>query len=100
MRQVNTASRAVLFLCLLGCAACSTVTPGPVTTVRLTPPSALLLETPEPRLAEPTNAGLLDYALDLRAALRKANADKAALREWASAKPAAAARGSAPSSDD
>ena len=34
-------------------------------------------------LSEPTNAGLLDYALDLRAALRKANADKSALREWA-----------------
>ena len=85
MRRLHPASRVALLLCLLLCTACSTVTPGPVTTVRLTPPSALLRETPEPRLTEATNAGLLDYTLDLRAALRKANADKAALRQWADA---------------
>ena len=70
-------------LCLLmlpGCSQPRVVTQ--VQTVKLIPPEVLLLETPEPRLAGNTNAALLDYALELRAALRAANTDKAALRAW------------------
>ena len=51
--------------------------------MKLTPPAVLLLKVPEPRLAGNTNAALLDYSLEMRAALRNANADKAALRTWA-----------------
>jgi hypothetical protein len=49
----------------------------------LTPPAVLLLDQPEPFLRGNTNADLLDLLLDYRAALRNANADKAALRTWA-----------------
>ena len=72
--------------CLPGLSGCSLIGAErelvPVT-IRLKPPAALLSDTPEPVLGEGTNSGLLDYALDLRSALRKANADKKALREWA-----------------
>ena len=50
--------------------------------IRLTPPAVLLLDTSEPELTDHTNGGLANHVLDLRSALSKANADKAALREW------------------
>lgn len=50
---------------------------------RMTPPAALMQQTPAPTMGGRTNGVLLDYALDVRAALDQCNADKAALREWA-----------------
>ncbi len=72
-----------LCLCLIPLAGCGAGTP-PIT-VRLRPPAALLLNTPEPVMAGNSNGALLEYALDLRTALRTANADKTALRQWAAA---------------
>ena len=70
-------------LCLLTFAGCSN--PQVITrtvTIKLKPPAVLLLPTPEPQLQGADNAALLDLLLDLRAALRSCNADKAGLREW------------------
>lgn len=50
---------------------------------RMTPPAALMQQTPAPTMSGSTNGALLDYALDVRAALDQCNADKAVLREWA-----------------
>lgn len=47
------------------------------------PPTVYLQDVPEPRMKGRTNGDLLAWALDLRAAVRLANADKKALREWA-----------------
>ncbi len=47
------------------------------------PPTVYLQEVPEPRLRGRTNGDLLAWAVDLREALRLANADKKALRQWA-----------------
>lgn len=47
------------------------------------PPAELLAECQEPPAQVSTNGLLARYALDLRAALRGCNDDKAALREWA-----------------
>lgn len=47
------------------------------------PPAVYLQEIPEPELKGRTNAALTDWALELREALRLANKDKAALKEWA-----------------
>lgn len=77
----------LLSLCLLPCAACSarpTIVTVPVVE-RLTPPPELLRETARPRWTGRTNADLVEYALDLAAALDACNADKAALRAWATA---------------
>jgi len=71
-------------LCLLPCAACSgrneVVTVPQIIHVR--PPRHLLMPTPVP-VCDPceVNEDLLRYAEDLRAALLRANADKAAIRE-------------------
>ena len=46
------------------------------------PPVVLLQEVPEPKMRGKTNADLLNWALELREALRLANSDKAALRKW------------------
>jgi len=43
-----------------------------------------LQEVPEPVFRGKTNSDLLNYAVSLRQALRLANSDKAALREWVS----------------
>lgn len=48
------------------------------------PPAILLQEVPEPVFRGKTNSDLLNYAVSLRQALRLANSDKAALREWVS----------------
>lgn len=72
-------------LCLLmfsGCSGAKIV--RQVDTVKLTPPALLMRETATPALHGNTNRDLLNFVLELRAALREANADKAALREWAS----------------
>ena len=62
---------------------CGCSKPAPrIEVVRQAPPGALLATTPEP--APPslgaTNKELLDYALELQAALGDANDDKTALR--------------------
>lgn len=71
-------------LCLMTCSGCSAVKiVRQVETLKLAPPAPLLRETATPVLRGNTNRDLLNFALELRAALREANADKAALREWA-----------------
>jgi|GEM_PF-2095794 len=74
---------------IIGCVALPLITfsgcspqPPQVEIIRLEPPPALLLETPEPRLTGKDNEAMLNLLLGYRAALRKANADKAAIREW------------------
>jgi hypothetical protein len=49
----------------------------------MAPTAVRLQNVPEPKLKGETNGDLAAWALDLRAALRQANADKRALREWA-----------------
>ena len=46
------------------------------------PPAVYLQSVPEPKLAGETNADLARLVLELRAALRLANSDKAGLRKW------------------
>ena len=46
------------------------------------PPAALLQDVPEPKLRGKTNADLVEWALQLREAVRLLNSDKAALRDW------------------
>lgn len=67
-----------LTMCLAGCGGkdCPPARP-------MMPPAVLMQSVPEPKLRGKTNADLLAWALDLRAALRLANEDKKALREWA-----------------
>ncbi|MGL4208288.1 MAG: Rz1-like lysis system protein LysC [Candidatus Adiutrix sp.] len=48
------------------------------------PPLIYLQEIPEPQIKTPTNGHMLNWAIELRAALRLANSDKAALRAWSS----------------
>lgn len=51
------------------------------------PPAVLLQEVPAPGLRGRTNADLAEWALELKAALKLANEDKAQLREWAGQPP-------------
>ena len=53
--------------------------------VRITPPALLLLPTPEPPCIAATNGDLFSCWQDMRDALARANADKAALKSWAEA---------------
>ena len=46
------------------------------------PPAHLIQDCPEPTMIGDTNGALARYAIDLRAALRSCNGDKAGLREW------------------
>jgi hypothetical protein len=66
----------VLSLALGGCA------PAPIA-APCYPPVVYLQEIPEPRLQGQTNKALAAHVLDLREALRLANSDKRALKEWA-----------------
>jgi hypothetical protein len=49
------------------------------------PPTVYLQAVAEPQFTGRTNADLLGWALEMREALRLANSDKKALREWAGA---------------
>lgn len=71
----------ILFLPLL-LSACATTT----VTERVYPPAHLIQNCPEPQMYGDTNGALARYAIDLRAALRSCNADKAGLRTWADGK--------------
>lgn len=51
-------------------------------TERVYPPAHLIQDCPEPTMIGDTNGALARYAIDLRAALRSCNGDKAGLREW------------------
>ena len=53
----------------------------------MSPPAVYLQEVPEPALQGKTVGDLTQWAVDLRAALRLANGDKRALREWAEGQP-------------
>ena len=46
------------------------------------PPAVLMQEVQEPTLTGKTNADLVRLAVELQSALRLANSDKRALREW------------------
>ncbi len=48
----------------------------------LMPPAVYLQEVPEPQFQGRANRDLAAWALDLKAALRQSNSDKAALRGW------------------
>ena len=74
-------------LCLILCVSCSS-SPQYVQVpevVRVTPPPHLLLQTTEPPCNATTNGELLECWQDVREALSKANADKAALKRWVDA---------------
>lgn len=70
-------------LCLTLCVGCSG--PGKVVTVpqviHIVPPAALMEPTPEPQCGHETNGDLADCYDATRAALRSANADKAAIAQ-------------------
>jgi len=59
--------------------ACSTKCP-PVRP--MSPPVLLLQQVPEPKMRGKTNGDLLNWAIELREALRLANSDKRALQGW------------------
>jgi len=65
--------RSLPFLCLLALTACASQVKAP-------PP--YLEDTPSPPVDYTTNGGLVKGILAYRAALKSANDDKAALREW------------------
>lgn len=46
------------------------------------PPTVYMQEIAEPKLTGKTNADIANYAVELKSALRLANSDKAALRQW------------------
>ena len=74
-----------LLLCLPLCCGCS-LKPEILTQVRMErvfPPPALMRESPEPPLRGKNNEALLEWALDMRLALRRTNANLKALRAWA-----------------
>ncbi len=50
------------------------------------PPAVCLADVPEPEWRGRTNGDLLAWALALREAVRRGNADKRALREWTETK--------------
>ena len=75
----------LILTCLSLLSACSAKPCPPARALR--PPAVYLQEAPEPELKGGTNADLAQWALDLRAALRLANSDKRALREWSSKIP-------------
>lgn len=49
----------------------------------MTPPVVYLQEVPEPKFTGRTNADLVYWVIELKAALTKANSDKKAIRDWA-----------------
>lgn len=51
--------------------------------IQVTPPAALLTETPVPPFVGATNADLAGYVDELLGAVAQCNADKAAVRSWA-----------------
>ena len=65
-----------LCLCLTACAKCPPARP-------MLPPTVYLQEVEEPKFVGQSNRHLLAWALEMREALRLANSDKKALREWA-----------------
>jgi hypothetical protein len=68
----------VLFLFILTGCAREVITCPP----QLPPPVIYLQEIPEPIFKGAANKDLLDYIIDLRTALKTANADKEAIREY------------------
>lgn len=79
--MTRTLGIGLVSLSLLLCAACSSKQVVAVPQVlRVSPAPHLMEPTPEPVCAPDTNADLLDCALDYRDALRRANADKAAIK--------------------
>lgn len=83
MKDTITKSAVAVIAALL-VSACSG--PTKTQTIRLTPPAELMApcEVEDPRPANPDNAALIASRDAYREALAACNADKAALREWAS----------------
>jgi hypothetical protein len=48
----------------------------------MAPPAVYLQTVPEPELKGGTNADLLDWAINLRKAVRQSNSDKRGLQKW------------------
>jgi hypothetical protein len=55
---------------------------APPQVIKVTPPSALLLETPHPDFTGSSNGDLVNFIDEVGNALDMCNADKAALRNW------------------
>ncbi len=73
-----------LGLTLLALTVCLSACGKPCPPARpMRPPAVYLQDVPEPELRGKTNGDLAAWALELRAAVRMGNSDKAALREWA-----------------
>lgn len=70
-----------LALFLISCASKPPVVKTEI--LRLTPPAELLAACPEPSLQGETYRAIVAHALDIKQALRRCNADKQALRDWA-----------------
>lgn len=68
-----------LLLCLTMCAGCCSKTAVETRYVATPIPAMLTAHTPEPAFTGTTNADLLNWALDVRDALRLCNADKDAI---------------------
>ncbi len=80
--QAGSIALCLALLLLGGCAS------EPVTrVVPLLPPQELLRSCQAPTFAGETNGALLDHALMLRQTLDQCDADKSALREWATKSP-------------
>lgn len=71
-----------LALLLTACASRPTLPAAEPQIVRELPPTSLLADRAEPLPAGRRNQDLMQWAADLRCALRRSNADKAALRAW------------------
>ncbi|WP_164561824.1 Rz1-like lysis system protein LysC [Nitratidesulfovibrio vulgaris] len=83
--MIRRLASGLLPLCLTLCAGCSgnvRHVPVPVREVA-TPPPALMAHTPRPVWNGTTNADLLDFAQEAVTALDRCNADKEAMRTWA-----------------
>lgn len=73
-------------LFLLMCSACSrTETVTVSVPVRILPPEALMQTVEVPEMAGTTTKALASWAVELKTALERANANMEAIREWADA---------------
>jgi hypothetical protein len=76
---------ALALIILIGAAGCAQVPPCVPAVVP--PPVVYLQDVPEPVFRGTTNADLAQHVLDLRAAVRRSNLDKARLREFYADQP-------------
>lgn len=77
-------------LCLMAGCARKTETVMVPRVVRVSPPAALMVPTPEPAWTGNLNGDLEDYGREAVLQLRECNRDKARLRDWATGEMAGA----------